>query len=504
MTNKGKDKKSSSFTLFPVTQLNGTVVYYACDFSQELGHSVYMGHQCTLIHNEPIDFKPRRVNKEELIIDEKKPVSIKLYDDRQHPSPFQFYASQKALLNIEGRDVLIMDYIDGFHIYPDSSDNPELNQLTFFQAVDVSWQLILRLNHLHYNNTSGPPIVHGDIHGENVKIKMNAIMDAEEKRYKFEVSYLDLDYAKPIIRRPQIPQGTPEHIACEILQGDYSESSDFFALAPLLLSVFGAKNPLKKIIEFRNNNPHMKSDKLIRAFRELGFCSEGLFEHFDNKPSPFICELIKKFILQMGEKNKENRPSPDAVLEFFTALRQLLLLDEYDPLTADEDKGRYLLRLCVAAKEERWLTEKKYQTLFFSLNEHLQNRLITLMNQNQCIILYKIAQEKKTPVSLVNQLRAKIAVHLKEQIDLLGTSSWPNLLFFSSITRHDLQWLLDYYEHNDAAVFYSEEYKKTRKKLACCAEKNLVPLISIVTEGITSTIDSSTPSINEDRIHQIT
>lgn len=71
MTNQGKDKKSSSFTLFPVTQHNGTVVYYASDFSQELGHSVYKGHQCTLIDNEPVDLKPRRVNKEELIIDEK-------------------------------------------------------------------------------------------------------------------------------------------------------------------------------------------------------------------------------------------------------------------------------------------------------------------------------------------------------------------------------------------------------------------------------------------------
>lgn len=482
MTNKGKDKKSSSFTLFPVTQQNGTVVYYASDFSQELGSSVYKGHQCTLIDNEPIDLKPRRVNKEELIIDEKKPVSIKLYDDKQHPSPFQFYASQRARLNIEGRDVLIMDYIDGFHIYPDSSDNPELNQLTFFQAVDVSWQLILRLNQLHYNNTSGPSIVHGDIHGENVKIKMNAIIDAEEKRYKFEVSYLDLDYAKRIIGRPQIPQGTPEHIALEILQGDYSESSDFFALAPLLLSIFGAKNPLKKIIEFRNKNPDMKSDKLIRAFRELGFCSEGLFEHFDNKPNPFICELIKKFILKMGEKNKENRPSPDAILEFFTALRQLLLIDE----GAENDKDCFILRLCIAAKEDNWLTEKKYQNLFFNLDESLQNRLITLMNPSQCVFLYKIAQEKQAPASLVNQLRHPIAAYLTEYIHFLERPSYSRLLFFSSITQHDLQWLLNCYEQNDPAVFYSAKHEKQRKKLESCTEKNLAPFISIIAEGIKS------------------
>ncbi|CAM3050408.1 Protein kinase domain [Legionella steigerwaltii] len=490
MTNKGKDKKSSSLTLFPVKQHDGTVVYYASDFSQELGNSVYKGHQCALIQNEPIDLKPRRIKKEELVIDENRPVSIKLYDDKQHPSPFQFYASQKAVLTIEGRDVLIMDFIDGFHIYPDSSDNPELNQLTFLQAVDVSWQLILRLNHLHYNNTSSPPIVHGDIHGENVKIKINVIDDARGKKYRIEVAYLDLDYAKRIIDVPQIPQGTPEHIAIEILKGDYSESSDFFALAPLLLSIFGAKNPLKKIIEFRNKNPHMKPNELIRAFRDLGFCSDGLFDHFEKKPDHFICELIKKFILQMGEKNKKNRPSPNAILEFFTALRQLILLDECDEFTAD-DKAHYVLRLCVAAKEEHWLIEKKYQSLFFSLDEHLQNRLITLMGPSQCVLLYKIAQEKSAPASLVDQLRKSIAVHLKEHIRSLEIPSWPSLLFFSSITQHDIQWLLDCYEHNNATVFYSAKHETTRKKLERCTEKNLAPLISIVTEGITKYTDAS-------------
>lgn len=116
------------------------------------------------------------------------------------------------------------------------------------------------------------------------------------------MSFLDLDYAKPIIDTPQIPQGTPEHIAIEILNGYYSESSDFFALSPLLLSLFGADNPLKKIIEFGNDNVHMKREELIRKFRDIGFCTDGLFEHFKKKPDLFICELVKNFILKMGKK----------------------------------------------------------------------------------------------------------------------------------------------------------------------------------------------------------
>ncbi|MCE0722936.1 MULTISPECIES: protein kinase domain-containing protein [Legionella] len=488
MTNKEKGKKPLPFTLFPVQQRQGSIVYYVSDFSEELGDSVYRGYQCTLVNANPIHLKPRHVKKEELKIDHNSPVAIKLYDGKHHPSPFQFYASEIAVLDIKGRDVLIMDYIDGFHIYPDARDNPELNQLTFLQVVEISWQLILQLNTLHYRNTSGPAIVHGDIKGENIKIKIKEIETPEGKKYKVDVSFLDLDYAKLITDMPQIPQGTPEHVAIEILNGNYSESSDFFALSPLLLSLFGAHNPLKKIIEFRNNNMHMKRDELIRTFRDIGFCTEGLFEHFKEKPDLFVCELVKKFILNMGKKNREDRPSPNAILEFFTALRQLSLLEESNNF--DIEKKSYFLRLSIAAQEEHWLTEKKYQTLFFHLDEHLQNRLITLMSMNQCVLFYKIAQESNAPAPLINQLRRAVADHLAEQICFLKKPSWTTSFFSSPPTSKDIQWLLYCYEHNDSADFYSTSHEKTRKKLEQCSKKSLAPLISIITEGLTQKIDS--------------
>lgn len=487
MTHKGKDKKTPLFTLFPVMLRNGRVVYYASDFSQKFGGSVYKGFPCVL-KAESSDLKPRHVTKEELVLDESKPVSIKLYDEKQHPSSFQYYASEKAVLKIEGKDVLIMDFIDGFHIYPDSRDNPELTQFSFLQAVEVAWQFVLKLNHLHYNNTCGRPIVHGDITGENIKIKMNVIEDSDGKKYTLEASYLDLDYAKPITDVPQTPQGTPEHIALEILNGDYSESSDFFALSPLLLSIFGAQNPFKKIIEYRNKHPHMKPAELVRAFRSFSFCAEGLFDHFKEKPNDFICGLIKKFILQMGEKNKIDRPTPNAILEFFTALRQLALLDTYNESSQEHD--RYFLRLCIAAKDEHYLFHKNYLSIFFNMEENLQERLITLMNPNQCALLYEAAKINKGPFSLLHLLRKNIAAHLMQQIPSLKESTWPGSFFLTSITAHDILWMVDCFEQNNSSLFYSVEHEKKRKNLLNCREKKLRPFISILAEAFKMPVDS--------------
>lgn len=477
---------SPLYTLFPVTQKNGDIVYYASDFTKRLGGAVYKGYRCRLINPDFLPLKPCRVRQTELQMEEES-VAIKLYDGEQHPSPYQFYSSERAILTIEGRDALIMDFIDGVHIYPDARNNPTLKELDFLQAVDIAWQLILGLNQLHYNNASGPSIVHGDIKGENVKIKIVKIDTDEGKHYKIDVNYLDLDYAKPITNTVQVAQGTPEHIALEILDGFYSESSDFFALSPLLLSIFGAHNPLRKIIEYRDRHASLQQNELVRKFRDIGFCTNGIFEHFEKKPAPFVCQLVENFILQMAEKNQRNRPTPNAILEFFTALRQLCLAD-----ALNQDNEVYLLRLCITAGNERWLTENK-QHLFFNLNDNLQHRFISLMNTSQIISFYKTLQENKDFTSLMMHLRKNMIHHLREKSLLLEKPSFINSIFGSPITQKDLQWLLECYENHEHARFSSREYKQIRKKLENCTDKNLAPLISIMT-GEMAKRDNCDPS----------
>lgn len=490
---KENSSAASSYILFPVQQKNGNTVYYATDYSEELGISVYKGYLCELVTDKAI-LTPCRIKKEEMRIDTTRPVAIKFYDVAQHPSPYQFYTSEIAVLNVEGKDVLIMDFIEGFHIHPDAKNNPQLKQLSFVQSVDIIWQLILGLNHLHYRNTSGPAIVHGDVKGENIKIRIKEQEAGEQKGNKIDVFYLDADYAKPITSRPQCAQGTPEHLAIELLEGYYSEGSDFFALSPLLLSVLGARNPLQKIIEYRNSHPDMCEAELVKKYRNIGFCTEGIFEHFEKKPAPFICKLVERFIVQMGAKNPKNRPQPDAILEFFTALRQLCLISDLH-----ENTDIYIIRLCIAANDEIWLKESKYQALFIDADENLQDRLIALMSVNQLTQLYKVIKDQQQMSPLIAKIRKNIAHHLAEKSEALEKTSLISSLFFSPVTPKEVHWLLQCYEQEDSAKFNCPTKEKMREKLKHCSEGNIASLITIVADGLIN--QSATDQSAQKQVH---
>ncbi|MFJ1267615.1 hypothetical protein ACD661_03470 [Legionella lytica] len=467
------------YTLFPVKQPNGKISYYCCDFSEELGHQVYKGYPCTLIQPVSSCATPTRMEKEKLEINREEPVAIKVYDGEQRPSPYQYYASEIAVLNIEARDVLIMDYIEGFHIVPELRENSPIKQLTFFQAVDLAWQLILGLNHLHYNNLSGVPIVHGDITGNNVKIKVNEQVINGRKIRKMDALYIDLDFAKRITETYQAPQGTHEHLALEVLDGIYSEASDFFALSPLLLSLFGARNPFKDIIDFRNRHESMEKTQLIKKFRDIPFCTEGLFSHFDKKPEPDVLILLERFIMQMGAKECTNRPVSEAILEFFTALRQLCLINP-----ADKDREFYLLRLDIAAQNEHWLATPQLIQRFLNLECNVQDRLMGLMNSSLSLLLYRRVQEHNAAPELIERLRNGLAEHLSEKSRLLQPPSRLKSLFFSSVTQGDIQWLLHCYKHNEFETFHAPVNEKLKSKLVHCSELSIAPFISALVEGI--------------------
>lgn len=474
-----KDDKLLPYTLFPVKHSKGTISYYCCDFSEELGHQVYKGYSCTLIQPGSSGVTPTRMEKEKLEINTQKPVAIKVYDGEQQPSPYQYYASEIAVLTIEARDVLIMDYIEGFHIAPELNENSPIKQLTFFQAVDLAWQLILGLNHLHYNNISGVPIVHGDITGNNVKIKVNEQVVDDRKIRKMDALYIDLDFAKRITDTYQAPQGTHEHLALEVLDGVYSEASDFFALSPLLLSLFGAHNPFRDIIDFRNGHESMETMELIKKFRDIPFCTEGLFSHFDKKPELGVLALLERFIMQMGAKEYKNRPLSDAILEFFTALRQLCLIN-----SADKERDFYLLRLDIAAQNENWLTTPQYFQRFLNLDYNIQDRLIGLMNSSLSLLLYRRVQEHNAAPELIERLRNSLAEHLSEKSRLLQPPSRLKSIFFSSVTQGEIQWLLHCYKHNEFDVFNAPANEKLKSKLVQCRELSIAPFISALVEGI--------------------
>ncbi|ASQ44898.1 protein kinase domain-containing protein [Legionella clemsonensis] len=469
------NKEGSSPRLFPVVQRDGSILYFFSDFSEMLGQGssadVYKGYQCDLKISQKIT-SPSSIGREDVIVQENSPVAIKIYKPGHAPSPYRIIERASSLIEVEGRAVLIMKFIDGFHINPDSDDNPQLKHLTFFQAVDTIWQLIIALNQLHYNNTSGPSVVHGDIKGTNLKIKLlkEGASDKGSVKVKIEVFYLDDDYSKPILAMPQIIQGTPEHFAQEILDGHYSEASDFYALGPLLLSILGAKNPFKDILAFRDANPFIDFRLLVRHYAEIGYNTEGLFSHFTHdKPNAFICQLLKDFVLKMVAREKEQRPAPDAVLEFFTALRQWCLFSE-----RNEETNFYLLRMMIAANHSLWLRDKTMQQLFFSLDENLQHRLIGLMTVEEKHQLYKLGNANN---AVLNDL-------VKLCLRPLTETRQSSLFFTPVLTQKALKWLLLCFEKRNWQAFFSPQQFELRETLNSVPHE-IAPLVKTIVEQLT-------------------
>ncbi|KTD07430.1 protein kinase domain-containing protein [Legionella jamestowniensis] len=472
------NKDVSSPRLFPVLQQDGTILYFFSDFSEMLGQGasadVYKGYQCNLKTSQKIT-NPLSIGKDDVIVQENKPVAIKIYKPGHAPSPYRITQPASSLIEVEGRAVLIMKFIEGFHINPDSDDNPQLKQLTFFQAVDTIWQLIVALNQLHYNNTSGPSIVHGDIKGTNVKIKLIKEEKTSEShgpvKVKIEVAYLDDDYSKPILAMPQIIQGTPEHFAQELLDGYYSEVSDFYALGPLMLSILGAKNPFKDMLAFRDANPSIDSRLLIRHYAQIGYNTEGLFSHFTNdKPNTFICQLLKAFILKMVAREKAQRPSPDAVLEFFTALRQWCLYSH-----RKEETNFHLLRMMIAANNSLWLCDKAMQQLFFSLDENLQHRLVGLMSQEERHHLYSFSKANNTVLNDLVKLCLRPLIEARQA---------PSFFTPPTLTQKALKWLLLCFEKRDWQAFFSPQQYELREVLNSSIPHEIEPLITNVVEEL--------------------
>lgn len=479
MEENSDNPKKRRPTLFPIKQKNGTVIFYCSDFSEYLGSGgaadVYKGYRCDLkvTSNKEVPFL---ANEEDLVINQSAPVAIKLYKNGQKPSLYRKNTAGSAtLMSEDGRAILITEFIDGFEIQPEFDDNPEIKKFTFFQAVDAAWQLVIGLNQLHYRNTKGRAVVHGDIKGSNVKIKLSKHDVNDETKGQLDVYYIDDDYSTLISLQHQDSKGTPEHVALEVLEGLYSEASDFYALGPLLLTLFGAKNPFKNIFSFKAQNPTMKSFDLVKHYVDIGFCSEGMFEHFSPKPELEICNLVKTFIKRIVAKDKKQRPLPEAILEFFTALRQLCLS------TDNTMANLYKLRLAIASNEASWLTDKTKTALFFTLHLGMQKELIHLMSANEHRQLFEsIYTEKEVPLyqALQNHL-SKIILAELIQNNGFANRSWISSLF-ASVPLKEMQWLLRCIEEKNYQEFSSPQRANFVKTLKLCKQKEIAAVINVV------------------------
>ncbi|KTD82894.1 protein kinase domain-containing protein [Legionella waltersii] len=446
-------------TLFPIALNNGTTSYFFCDFSDLIGFGssgdVYKGYQCTVINPQEKISSATLINASELNVDLNKPVAIKIYKTTQLPLYPQLNQDSIAVIDVRGRLVQIMNYIDGFHIYPNSENNPELLNFSFLQSVDLAWQLVLGLNQLHSEKVSRRGLVHGDMNGFNIKI--HKVSDS-----KTNVFYLDFDYVKPISSSVQTPQGTPEHVAIEVLNGIYSEDTDFYALTPILYTIFGAKNPLKRITQYRDAHPHLSNKCLIREYSHIGFCSEGIFSHFEPKPEQAVLDLLSQLMFRMGNKEKQNRPKPDAILEFFTVLRQWCLAKANSiEESKSEEQSTYLVRLYIACDNEKWLHEPGMFKAFIQLPENSQTRLTSLMSLKHKALLYEKLLDQSLSNELLENFKSDIYDGLIQLSKTVKNQSWISSLFKHQISAQDISTLAQCFSHQDFTGYFSRKNKLT-------------------------------------------
>lgn len=211
--------------------------------------------------------------------------------------------------------------------------HPLLGRLTFTERVGLATQLLLGLNSMHHEKTrTGKPIVHGDLKGSNIRIsigdtpidgsarKISAAiidfgtsveLDAEGERFQLHGSH-----GTPSINMPPEMMNAPHKIGTK---------SDVWALAPILLRIFGATNPYDPANLRVGEGATFNSNYLTK------FNKKGLLEGITNGMPQFsfdVKKLLEKFIDRMADPDYEKRVGTDEALRFLTSLNQLCHLPQ--------------------------------------------------------------------------------------------------------------------------------------------------------------------------------
>lgn len=206
MTEKLQNK---TYIIFPTKKVDGSIAYYASSYQEpiDVESRIYKGYRCQLKDNESKLETAQALAQSDIILDKNKPVAIKFYEDETKMAVYPQYAPVIGTAAVEGEVCKIMELVDGFHLLHGADD---LKSLTFYQAVDIAWQCLQLLNSLHYQNTKGVSIVHGDLNGRNIKIRK---IKGSEENAQYEVVLIDFDNAVVISDKPKPAFGTKEHTA---------------------------------------------------------------------------------------------------------------------------------------------------------------------------------------------------------------------------------------------------------------------------------------------------
>lgn len=254
------------------------------------------------------------------------------------------------------------EYLPGEEISQRKEDqSPPFQSMDFIKRVEVALSLVLSFHRftVHSPETSWS-IHHHDLKGENVIVDIKDGWPVDLHIFDFGLSELQA------ISEPSVC-GTPGYAPPEAATADYHPNSDVYSIGIILLSIFGAFDPLKSSDE-RYDDADLDVDDEIEARCKVHCNFKGLLKGCAAVPQALnqvlpkaaIDVIVRTCIQHMLRKQPEQRPSPDQCLQFFTALnlltQQYLFNQSIDDQTDYKTKLRssvfsaspkYDLRLCI-------------------------------------------------------------------------------------------------------------------------------------------------------------
>ncbi|MBL4647988.1 MAG: protein kinase [Gammaproteobacteria bacterium] len=347
---------------------------------------------------------------------------------REHRLLSNYYKTETPVaIQYEGKNyyLLISEFIPGKDLYKGLNGN-DIKNFTFEQKVELAWQLALSVNQIGNNTPStGNAVIHKDIKLEN--IIFNKDQDGRIHAYVIDFG---LGYEISGASKAQSSiydtscSGTLQYMPLELLDKTAGLKSDIYALAGVLLCIFGATNPFFDKRKARNEVENFRkcigpqSFKTIRmeAVIRTSFNFQGLFQQSQLPQCTIkIRALVCYFFKRMASRQYNSRADNLEVLRFFTSLRLLCRAK-----TSQDKKTEIicLAKLCLLA-QGAW-----YQNIFSNTLDKFSTS--KTKSKNSLRYLSSIKTKGTFEQYAFGYLTSKIIVHLykKKQLTRENIEVW--------------------------------------------------------------------------------
>lgn len=250
-----------------------------------------------------------------------KPYAVKVFKDATkfnslEASIFKRYYKAEEPVKEGSRVYFVTEYFPGQDLFNDEYKlQPEFNNLSFGQTLELINQICIAINLIHHNTPStGSALSHADIKGENIKVYINPD-NGSINVYLFDFGLSDEIEDNPNVKQKNGAKGSNLYVPLEAYVSDERGiKSDIYALVPIIAALLGG-NPFynKMVASIVSNAADVYKEKY-----ELS----NILTKFANDVSKIklpLARIITDFLESM-QSSYDTRPDSDEVLKFSTAL----------------------------------------------------------------------------------------------------------------------------------------------------------------------------------------